>query len=424
MSLRGLLWALLLILGPIQWVTIAEVGLNLKLVHVPWFLLMFLGFKDLFLASGARHYLMGLGMFGGLYLLYFGFLAISSVYSPREEAFIIQYLSKIIIYFVGSLGVYLSVSSMSMKEFERALLVGSLGSVFLFLVIVEVVLQGEGLSVIDLVALALSSGDSSYLQFQLFRALFDSVDSESELAVSLRNSLIGFIFISYCLLMYFSLKDRKLLPVVAAILAFFIVLVSVSRSNIIATVFATLPILFFYMSKKVVFGIIAGAVFIFTLPFIGSFLDTGAGEIVQSRFGALEEDGRVDMYSVAFDAIERSPLLGSGAGYEVRHGVGKSIMVHNLFLASWLQAGVLALIAAIGFYMLVVRRYLATFRVWRGSAHLYMISGLFILPLVRSQVSGSGGNFTIAEWLCLVIASVYFLKISSSIDKSVSLDSR
>ena len=57
------------------------------------------------------------------------------------------------------------------------------------------------------------------------------------------------------------------------------------------------------------------------------------------------------MFDQVIDQINANVIFGSGVGDYDTTGPFGGIIPHNLFLAAWSQSGILALIAASGFYI-------------------------------------------------------------------------
>jgi hypothetical protein len=83
--------------------------------------------------------------------------------------------------------------------------------------------------------------------------------------------------------------------------------------------------------------------------------------------------------------------------------VGTTNMVHNLLLGAWVQAGIWAVLAALTFTAALVWMMWERGRIfWRQPALISLVA-LPILPVIRSQLGGQGGNYTLPEFLAIIL---------------------
>jgi len=136
---------------------------------------------------------------------------------------------------------------------------------------------------------------------------------------------------------------------------------------------------------------------------------SGVDEIYRERMGftTFASDPRIDMFRTATKQIGNRPLLGHGLGSEIQGLYGGS-RVHNLFLAAWYEAGVFAFCGAVLFWGHILVAWIVNLRnvlriphYWQSSTAAPWVLTLPVLPLLRSMLSGEGGNFTLIEWCCL-----------------------
>lgn len=111
---------------------------------------------------------------------------------------------------------------------------------------------------------------------------------------------------------------------------------------------------------------------------------------------------RVVQFETAIERIEKHPITGSGF-YEI-----EGYTVHNLFLSAWMNAGIVAFLLVVCFYILLIGRWL-TF-VWTIARHPDQwvlplapewIATLPLLPFFRVWLSGDGGNLFLGEWIAI-----------------------
>jgi O-antigen ligase len=115
------------------------------------------------------------------------------------------------------------------------------------------------------------------------------------------------------------------------------------------------------------------------------------------------------MFEQAVLLIEEQPVRGAGLGTEVHISSGKEHRVHNVFLSSWLEMGILGLLTSLAYYLalltawgtFIARIVLSPSR-WRLRAQPEWVAVLPVLPMMRVLLSGSGA-FTLVEWFCLAL---------------------
>src|SRR5690606_21912118 len=103
-------------------------------------------------------------------------------------------------------------------------------------------------------------------------------------------------------------------------------------------------------------------------------------------------------FTYAARGISERWLWGHGTGVTVNNG----LRAHNLFLSSWYECGMFTFLASVAFFLLIViawgNNMLGWLRTPGGASRPIDPDWLFalpVLPLVRSMVSGEGGNFTL-----------------------------
>ncbi len=402
----------LIVLGPIQWIKVADVGLSLRLAHFPFFVLAGFGYFDLVNGRLKRSILNPIVPFAIFFLVYiFGLLLAGAI-----SGFDAGRISKPLLYAFLSFGVFICCTSLPYDKLLSSFLFGGIVSAAAFVLIAGYTLQMKGISLFDTVVTAVKTGDSKSLQFKIFFNIFNesSIRTDDSVGVSLRNSLMGFIFITYCISMSGLLRGSRLVvSMITVFLSLVIILVSVSRSNILVTVLASVAPLIAYSRENKKFALFLPVLGLFFILLIIALVDlSGVLSIFTARFSNFSEDGRLDMFSTALSEIDRNVFFGSGLNSTISTSADKEHVVHNLFLAAWMQGGLITLFGAIGYTVTVLiflKNRLSQFS--RSPSDLF-IAGLLILPLFRSQISGDGGNYPFSEWVCLSFAAAYFVSIS------------
>ncbi|MBT7782996.1 MAG: O-antigen ligase family protein [Anaerolineae bacterium] len=253
---------------------------------------------------------------------------------------------------------------------------------------------------------------------------------ETVFLTSLRNTVMG-TFIIYMILLSIwknTLKNNtnKILVFAIIVLCVVLVLTSVSRSNIIVLgVSLFLP--FFiraihkkkYRKKKIqnFFAILAIAVttlFVFFISDISQWdLFLSLANVLYERLSAITTDPRLLMYKETFAQISNHILLGSGIGVQLQSGEFGSGRIHNVFLSSWIETGLVGMVLSLAWYLsiiIVLLKTIISHKSWQSNISRDWVTALPILPLLRALVSG-GGGFTLIEWLALAL----FFGISNGI---------
>jgi O-antigen ligase len=206
----------------------------------------------------------------------------------------------------------------------------------------------------------------------------------------------------------------RIVAISTAALAVAMVLLSVSRSNII--VLALSLLLPFavriwqrvrHVRRETVLIIAAALLIVFMGAYVLSRgqVTSSIVRILQQRFSIISSDPRLVMYDNALSDIEKSTLLGYGFGIKVLDGRGVALRVHNVFLASWIETGVIGFLLSIGWYfVLVVRLFsgILSQKTWSLNIPKEWAVAFLILPLLRVLESGAA-SFTLIEWLALAI---------------------
>lgn len=413
----------LIVSGPIQWIELANIGLSFRLVHIPFFALALIGFLDLARNRIPKSVVRKVYPFSILYIIYtLGLLAPSIMGS-----FNVSSLIKITTYALSAFGIYLACAKINTSELISALKWASLLAVLSFIAVATITLATRGISLLDTVLVALATGDAKALQFRIFLNLFNetTIRTENTVNVSLRNTLIGFFILTFAFSMNAATSGKGgRLSYFAAIGSALVILISVSRSNVIVLLLVCALGFIALAGKNAGKSALAASIVCSALAILPLFLDFGGvSQILADRVGSFGDDGRIDMYSIALSEIDNSAYFGHGAGYTIELR-GKELTVHNLFLAAWLQGGLVSLAGAIGFIGSIAI-FLANHAkaYWKDPQSLFIL-GILILPLFRSQISGDGGNFTLPEWSAIAICGAYFYNKDTLREASRVFDSR
>jgi O-antigen ligase len=392
-------------LGPLQWITLVDVGLALKPVHPPFFLAAALGWAAFVRGQVPAKLVRAAGPFILLYGGYL-FMLLMSVMWGGSLTFVLKYT----IYFLSALGFMFLLSTYEYDRLMRLLFWAGLSASLFFIGFAAVSLAAKGINLISVIGRALSTGNPALLQFMIFRNLFDLQNgpiTEDSLTVALRHTSLGFIYIGF--LFAAATAKGNYLSWAAMFISSAIILLSVSRGVTLAVILALSPLLFGLLRKVpttmyfTVLSLVAG---IILLPALVDL--SGVAQIVDDRFGSFGQDGRLGMYEIALGLINERPLMGFGVGHRYDYGGAIPFQVHNLFLGAWIQGGILCLVFALGFTAYLVALYFKRVSFFIADPSKLCLLGVLILPLFRSQISGSGGAYTLPEWICIAIVLALF----------------
>lgn len=391
-------------LGPLQWITLLDVGLSLKPMHPPLFLAAAIGWARFSQGRVSAELIRAILPFVLLYIGYLSLLFLSVLWGGTLT-FTVKYL----IYFICALGFMFLLATYDYDELMRVLFWGGISSSLFFVGVAALTLAANGVNLLDVVLRALITGNPAILQFVVFRNLFDAAagDGGDAASVALRHTSLGFVYIGFMLAA--ATARSSLWSWAGLLFAGSIILITVSRSLTITVILALSPLVYGLSRKHPttsLFALFGVFIAVLILPLYVDF--SGFAKIIDERFSSLSEDGRFRMYDIAVGLINDRPLLGYGSGYYDDFGGHKEHQVHNLFLGAWIQAGVLSLFCAVGFTLFLATLYFKRLAYYISDPSKVCLLGILVLPLFRTQISGSGGNYNLPEWICIAIVMSLF----------------
>lgn len=412
---RDVDWLLvaIMVLGPIQWVTVADLGLALKPVHVPLALMGWLGFVRCWTsplkleASIART----AAVFAGLMAAYVCVLLGSVIGSPTPAKGVIV-VSKIAAQ-AALIGLgFLYLAGLSRPRILNSLVIGGAWAGMVFVAFAWVTLEQRGLSLPGLIHTTLITGDPRPLQFKLFLTLFnDGAVGGVRTPASLRQVSMGFLFIGFIAAVHRIMEGPRAplrrIAILAACLSFLVICASLSRSFLLL-VLASMVLLGLSMLKTRTAGVFVLALTL-VIGVIGLGLQseaTGVIALAEARFGDLSHDGRINQFGRSWAAIAEHPFFGHGAGYAEEFRTGRSSIVHNILLSAWVQAGIFGVLSALCLTGFLCFQFLTTCARWLWCPDKIALAMLFALPLFRSQLGGFGGNYALGELLALALGLI------------------
>ena len=298
------------------------------------------------------------------------------------------------------------------RDLPSVVRMGAALALGLFILVVEILARTIGLSWIDALVEFVRSGDLHFVVYKFFREVFNSLEANTDTTVvaSQKNGIavcvltaallfrsgsskpaqdkIGMIVLGLALILLFLLNTRSVLIVAGVSLLMALAIHSVMRpANVSSLV----------LKGLMAFALVVVAVGYTNLegPAVGTMSDRMAFE---DRSTA----SRLEQYQVALKKIGDQPVVGNGY-FELD---GRPI--HNLFLSSWVQAGLPAFLLVVAFYLALLGRWLSlvwtiakTPKRWVIPVAFEWIAPLPILPLFRVWISGDGGHLFLGEWIAL-----------------------
>ena len=309
--------------------------------------------------------------------------------------------------------------------------------IFLFCGIVSYIYIDLGRNILTDYAASILAGDEKAVQYGFYPTIFNYSftgvarrETDEYISNSLRNTMVGGFILYYIVLKmyknfsipgffnnYFFIIVKK----ISIFLSFLLVILSLSRSNMIILFFA---IMFSYLLsvlkprvikitktqfRKYMMVTALIALLIPTVTFLIKDYLLNSYKMIESRFEDLGHDSRIGMYENALKEIGNNIIIGKGLGVEIEGSEGKaSGRVHNFFLSSWVEAGIFGFIGSLlTYFSIVLIWFFYTFniliekRTWELNTSFEWTMTLPIIPLFRCLVSGGGGALTSIEWFCL-----------------------
>jgi O-antigen ligase len=298
------------------------------------------------------------------------------------------------------------------RDMGAVLRAGATLAVVFFIVVVEVMARGLGLSWLDAIREFLTGGDLHYVVFSFLRPVFNSLNPGGEVTfvASQKNAIAVCLLVALLLFRAGSAKPRSdfIGMFHTAVVLFLLLMLNTRSVIIVAGLSLVLTMALGELSKQVhnlhfltlkaLTAILAlGVAISLTSP-------TPVAELIGDRFAFDDASAaaRVIQFEAAIERIEEHPITGSGF-YEVA-----GYTVHNLFLSAWMNAGIAAFLLVVTFYLLLVGRWVSF--VWtlvRNPERWVLplapewVAPLPLLPFFRVWLSGDGGNLFLGEWLAV-----------------------
>ncbi len=266
-------------------------------------------------------------------------------------------------------------------------------------------MAANGVNAADVFARTIAAGDPQILQRELFRTAFGGFGlAEQSVMGNIRHEVFGALLLAVCLssacslLRPFATRAQSTLFMIGQGLAVFLLLLSMSRSVIVAL--AGWPLL--GLMRQVLAGRItargAGAALLLVITG-GVLAAVGVLQVLWIRFtedtGSYEARDR--LLDAAFDNLGRSLATG-GVSTE-------SASSHNFVIDTWLRAGVVASLAALVVVVLVCGLFIALALTLPNEPQWMLpVAAMIVLPVVRFFTAG-GGLIPPVQWVALGVAA-------------------
>lgn len=336
--------------------------------------------------------------------LYFAIVAISQAGSPNATS-----APRQLFYISGF--VALAGSLAASPKLGRTFRVGAALGLATFVVAVEILARQVGLSWGRAVA-EFAQGNLKFVVYSFFREVFNAVDPLGDpLGASTKNEVAVGVLILALLFRSASAKASRDIPGLLFMgLALGLLLLLNTRSVLIAAGVSILMAMALGAAAQpqrnlpaLLFKGVA-AVALVVLAVGASLQDHAVTGTIGGRF-AFDDNStaaRMQQYREALAHIELHPFAGNGY-FEI-----DGHPIHNLFLFAWADAGLVAFLLTVIFYVGLVGCW-ASFllravkrpETWVVPIAVEWIAPLPITPLLRVWQSGDGGNMYLGEWVAV-----------------------
>ena len=340
-------------------------------------------------------------------------------------------LFKQLTYFAAVLAMAAMIVALPPERVARAFFYGSIAGIVLFIVVAEVSLHMRGDSYVWHLLLAVKSANVNDLVFGIYNKMFNALhsDGEDKFTSSLRNTVAAGVVVIFVLLNMVKPAVAQLgtlgrcVQLVGLWVSTFLLFCLLSRSALLAAglavaCYAFLRALARNVSGTELLAVVLGCLIAATILFASDAVSHLLGERLFGDTGSY--DSRLAQFAESLGLINRNFFLGRGLGTEVG-----GMEVHNLFLASWVEGGLLAFLLATLYYAVLFGSAAAYgFQISRRSLSWALplspewAVALTALPLTRAWLGGRSGQFTLAEWTAVALFYGIFALNASILHRS------
>lgn len=288
-------------------------------------------------------------------------------------------------------------------------------ALILVVVVIEVLAQRVGLSWTDAILRFVTSGDLNFIIYGFFRRVFNALGDPDAAAVaaSVKNGLAVAVFTALIVFRAGHRTARRdTTGKIVSILTFGL-LVMLNTRSVLLMALVSLPLVWIIALSRRGGITVAGCVGAITATAIGVIglcvIFTSENALMSTLMDRFSFDdastgSRFDQLGWAFGRIEDAIWTGSGYAEIDGHPV------HNLFVAAWMHAGLLAFLLVTSFYIgLVVTwaRFVSQVmtqpQTWTLNLRPEWIAVLPLVPMFRVWLSGDAGHMNFVEWIGLGI---------------------
>ncbi len=261
-----------------------------------------------------------------------------------------------------------------------------------------------GLNLAAVLWRGVQAADPQIIQHGVFRAVFavTSEDAQTNWRHHMVSGLLLGAFVSLMLRSYLFSRIGRLVSAIGVLCCVLLVVLSLSRAIMVAAALALVVVmcglLIARSGQRARLLALGGAALC-----AGALLLTPLGDLVAARFFAQDQsasyEARFETLAAGAALIEKNLLVGGAATYERD--------MHNVVLQHWIGFGLIGLLAALNFVLLIIlvasRLFiLAVVKAGRANTALLLASALLALPFVRAFTAGGGLGG--AEWLCIGVS--------------------
>ncbi len=404
---------------PLQWISLSNVGgFTLKYVHLS-FVIMILFLARMRYTRRLINILYHNRLLVGSYFLLLTVMVLSLVINSNNISVGSNYLLKNLTYFIyfilflAHLSYFIEIS-----DFKKHFVLAGLATILVFFGVSYLSFSSMGRNFLFELYSGLVAGDGLKIRYDIFVSLFNSGTERTELRSSLRNTLIGaFILIHFTSIMGFFCRSKVLTAVgiFNFLVSLFLIIASVSRSNLLAMVIGY--ILAFSLSRPKFSALKSyhissfSLLLILVLPFSLELVERASNALglIFSRLSELQYDARWEINKESIHGFATNIFIGNGPGATLSDGH----QLHNLILGSAYQGGVLGLVFSVVFYLSILRLISRVKDLAKVEMVYSFIFGLLALVSLRAMIAGNAGSFTLIEWYCLSIIITFCYNFNS-----------
>ncbi len=413
--------SLFILLFPLQWITIVDIGgFSLKVAHLSVIALSLLAWATTFSGRGRVQ----INPFYFLFMLVL-VIQLGSLMWSEDVAAGLSAVARSFFYLAISLGIYFWFVKADMGRFSVLASRLFCASVAILYALIMISFAIAGQNFFTVVFEALFSGNPNALQYRVFYKLFNDYSlAPSELenySSAARHTIaLSLVFLSIIA----SVALRRVAPatktlVLASMLAvLFFLAISMSRSAVFSLLVPIVFLLHIVVLRRPgpvvlmgVFGLLIGLIAVS----VASVSDSTGGvtEVLQGKFiDDIVNNPRINDFGDVIANISENPWVGAGIGTPIRGLFIRSDEVHNFFFHVWHGTGIVGAIAALalGAYLVSV-----LIGAYRGGikADSFEIACIYLIvvyalssSLLRMSVAG-GGDISLSEWCMLAIGLAF-----------------